>query len=394
MQTLKLDLPEPDAEAQAHSLALQDHMVAVAKAMGGRLSFDHFMELALYAPGLGYYSAGLRKFGAAGDFITSPEVSPLFAYSLANQCAEILAQLGGGDILEFGAGSGALACDLLQALDRLDRLPERYLILELSADLRQRQQRRIGELPEHLAARVAWLERLPEQPIEGVMLANEVLDAMPVALLEKTDEGWLERGLAWDEGGWAWEHQPLRAELSDRVAALDQAYPGIQAPYRTEICLAGGDWVALLFQHMSRGAALLIDYGYSGADYYRPDRGEGTLSCHYRHRVHAEPRFWPGLQDITAFVDFSHVAEAAHGAGWQVAGFAAQAQFLMGCGITEWLAEFTDPDDLEGQLALAQQVKTLTLPGEMGERFKVLGLTKDCDQLLRGFAMQDLRGRL
>lgn len=385
-------LPEPGADALAHSARLQALIAEEIAAAGGQLPFDRFMELALYAPGLGYYVAGARKLGAAGDFVTAPEISPLFAQCLAVQCAELLEALGGGDVLELGAGSGVLAADLLQALASQGIAP-RYHILELSPDLRERQRATLAGRAPDLAARVHWLDRLPEG-FRGVMIGNEVLDAMPVHRFAIAGGKVLEGGVigAGDGLAEAWL-EPFSAGLVDAVQSVERAVGPLPDGFRSEINLRLGPWLQAVGAALAAGAVLLVDYGYTRADYYRAERSTGTLLCHYRHRVHVDPLRWPGLQDVTASVDFSAVALAARAAGLALAGYTTQASFLLATGLDRFLGA-SDPEDVVRHLALVQGAKTLTLPGEMGERFKVIGLTKGLDRPWSGFAFRDLSDRL
>jgi SAM-dependent MidA family methyltransferase len=386
------DLPEPGPEALAHSARLQALIADEIAAAGGQLPFDRFMELALYAPGLGYYVAGARKLGAAGDFVTAPEISPLFAQCLAVQCAELLEALGGGDLLEVGAGSGVLAADLLQALASRGTTPD-YSILELSPDLRERQRSTLAERAPGLAARVHWLERLPTG-FRGVMIGNEVLDAVPVHRFAIADGVVLEGCVVATQDGIAeaWL-EPRAPRLVDSVRAVERAVGPLPDGYRSEISLRLVPWLQAVGASIDAGAVLLVDYGYSRTEYYHPERRAGTLLCHYRHRVHADPLRWPGLQDITASVDFSAVALAAQAAGFALAGYTTQAAFLLATGLDRLLAA-SDPEDVVYHLALVQGAKTLMLPGEMGERFKVIGLAKGLDRPWSGFAFRDLSDRL
>jgi SAM-dependent MidA family methyltransferase len=385
-------LPPPDAAAKASSERLLARVREELQRCGGALPFDRYMELALYAPGLGYYVAGSHKLGAGGDFITAPEVSPLFGAALARQAAQVLGALRGGDILEIGPGSGRLASDLLAALQRLGSLPGRYLMLETSPELAQRQRALLQrELPA-LAGRVHWLTRLPQR-VRGLVLANEVLDALPVHRFRIRDGGPRELAVAWDGAALVeCEREPAR-ELAAAVAALAARGIALGEGYTSEINLRAGPWVGLLAEALEAGAVLLIDYGYPRREYYRPERSMGTLVCHYRHRAHSDPYRLLGLQDITAFVDFSAVAEAGTAAGLALAGYTGQANFLLGCGLEELLAE-SDPADLARHLQLVQGVKQLVLPGAMGERFQVLGLSRGLDVPLVGFGLRDLRERL
>lgn len=387
-------LPEPDEAARQASEALTARLREEIEAAGGFLPFHRYMDLALYAPGLGYYTAGSHKLGAGGDFTTAPETSPLFARCLARQAAQVLEALGGGEILEFGAGSGALAADMLRALADLDRLPEQYLILELSPDLRERQQAAVAELPGVLASRVRWLDALPPSGFRGVMLGNEVLDALPVEVFTWSGATVLQRGVAWEGGWFAWAERPAEPGFSAAVQRLyaetGSAWP---AGYTSEVSPGLAPWVAALAETLAAGLILLIDYGYPRTEYYSPERSRGTLMGYYRHRSLDDPFFLPGLVDLTAHVDFTAVAEAGVGAGLDVLGYTTQAWFLIGAGLDQVFQEAAS-DDPRKQLALAGQVRQLTLPGEMGERFQVIGLGRGIEAPLMGFAGRDLRGRL
>lgn len=393
-------LPEPDPAAAAHGARLLDRIRSEIATAGGAISFARFMDLALYAPGLGYYRAGTRKFGPGGDFVTAPELSPLFSRCLAHQCHEILERLGGGAILEFGAGTGIMAADILQELSALDALPERYAILELSGELRERQRQTLAERTPDLLERVVWLDALPKSGLRGVVLGNEVLDALPVERFRITPNGprrleviWTspsvgsKAGLNWAEGA---EDPALTAIIARIEAELGWRLPeGYVSEYAPQLA----NWVRAVAEPLAAGALLLVDYGYSRREYYHPERADGTLLCHYRHRVHADPLILPGLQDITASVDFTAVADAARTAGLEVAGYTSQNYFLFGCGLMDLLAE-VDSADTVRYLEQVRQVKLLTLPGEMGDRFKVIGLTRGIDVPLRGFSFRDERGRL
>ena len=383
------ELPQPSETEQIHSELLSNHIRQEMRRAGGRLGFDRFMDLSLYAPGLGYYVAAMRKFGADGDFITAPEISSLFSRCLARQCMQVFAQLGGGDLLEFGAGTGVMAADILAELQGLNCLPERYLILELSPDLRQRQRETLHRLVPELVHLVHWLDAMPAPGFQGVVLANEVLDAMPVQRFRVERDGIKEQFVYYRDGGFrsAWD-LPVTPGLEQAVEAMDLA-----VGYESEMNLRTVSWVEQLGELLNRGAVLLIDYGYPRSEYYHPQRSTGTLMCHYRHRAHADPLVLLGLQDITAHVDFTAIAEAGIHAGFEVAGFSTQAYFLMGCGLDSLMAA-SDPDDVERHMRLVQEIRRLTLPTEMGERFKVLGLTRGVEQPLMGFAMRDQRERL
>lgn len=377
---LRVELPPPAPDALAHSARLRERMRAEIQAHGGAISFERYMDLALYAPGLGYYSAGARKFGAAGDFVTAPELSPLFGRCLAVQCAELLKVLGGGDVLELGAGSGAMAADLLAELKQLGTLPERYWILEVSAELRERQRLTLTERAPALLQRVHWLERLPTA-FSGVILGNEVLDALPVSRFRRAARGFEEYCVADRGGELVWQLRPASTDLQTALAALEADLPHpLAAGYSSEICLRLPALIASLADALTRGALLFTDYGYTRAGYYHPERHMGTLMCHYRQRVHDDAFLYPGLQDITAHVDFTAMTQAATQAGLTLAGYTTQAHFLLALGIAERGVD----------LHTARAVKLLTLPEEMGERFKAIGFVKGLDSALRGFSLRDL----
>jgi len=400
-------LPEPDDAAKRHSHALATQIAQLCQSRGGAIAFSEFMQQALYAPGLGYYSGGLQKFGASGDFITAPEVSSLFSQCLARQIADVLKGVVGeglaGEavspgILELGAGSGVMAADILLAMEQLETLPERYLILELSAELRQRQQNCIRQKAPHLLDRVSWLDALPEQVFNGVVVANEVLDAMPVECF-KIAGGEVEAlMISYDGESLQPTYIKANAAMCEQVSVIEarlketREHP-LPDDYCSEYNPAIKPWLDSLYRVLNRGMVLLIDYGYPVHEYYHDERFSGTLMCHYQHRAHTNPLWYPGLQDITAFVDFTDVAYCAVAAGFDISGYTTQAAFLMGCGLAE-LHEQQVTDEVKNQVMLSQQIKTLTLPSEMGERFKAMVLTKNYDEPLRGFAMQDLRNRL
>ena len=386
-----LGLPAPSSEAQAHSERMAELIHGEIVADGGRIGFDRFMELALYAPGLGYYSAGSRKFGEAGDFITAPELSTLFSRCLARQCAEVLAVISGGAILEFGAGSGRMAADILAELATIECLPAHYYILELSAELRARQQETIREKVPQLAERVVWLDGLPDAGFRGVVLANEVLDAMPVHRFRVRNGELLELYVVQEGESFVLHEGEPGEEFAVALARLQQQTE-LAEGYESEINLRAEDWVRSLSDFLDQGVALLIDYGFPRGEYYHPQRSHGTLMCHYRHRAHDDALILVGLQDITAHVDFTAVAEAAVEAGLSVRGYTSQANFLLANGLTGLLNEVQE--DVKQQLTLAAQVKRLTMPGEMGELFKVMALSRGWERPLQGFALRDERGRL
>ncbi len=374
-------LPIPDDDARAHSHACAAHIHAEIKRNNGWVSFAQFMDLALYAPGLGYYAAGARKFGAAGDFVTAPEISSLFGDCIARAIAPTIAETN-GDVLELGPGSGKLACDVLLALEKLNQLPKRYLLLEVSADLRQRQTQALARLPEHLSRRAVWLDALPRN-FAGAIIANEVLDVLPVHLLYFSDNQIHERGVALDDdGNFVWrDNLVLSPELKSAASRIQAGFPDGAMPnnYLTEVAPAVSGLVKSLAESLQRGTILLIDYGFRQAEFYHPSRSTGTLMCHYRHYAHTDPFLYPGLQDITAHVDFSDVADAGFAAGLELINYTSQAQFLLSAGITELLAQH-DPNDAATFLPLTNQVQRLMSPAEMGEFFKVIGFAKgECE---------------
>ena len=400
MTLQQAELPAPGPDARAASAALSRLIAEEIGAHGGWLSFARYMELALYAPGLGYYAGGAHKFGdheAGGDFLTAPELTPLFAAALARQVAQVIAA-SSPQVIEAGAGSGRLAADLLTALAAMDCLPERYRILELSGELRARQQATLAARAPQFADRVEWLDELPEN-FSGCLVGNELLDAMPTHALRWSAEGGapaiLERGVGIADGQLTGVERPATGALLAAAEAL-----GIRAPYRGEISLAARAWVAELARRLERGALLLIDYGLPRHELYYPLRDGGSLRCHYRHRVHDDPFWYPGLSDITSHVDFTAVAEAGFDAGLDVLGFTSQANFLLNCGIGDLLAaskvmrsgipwdgagDTASADDLRARGA----VNVLISPNEMGELFKVIALGRGVPGPLLGFARAD-----
>ena len=378
-------LPEPDDDARASSLALSRRIADEIEAGGGWISFARYMELALHCPGLGYYGGGSRKFGAStegGDFVTAPEITPLFGQALARQVAQIMAG-SAPTVLEVGAGSGRLAADLLAALNASGATPVQYLILELSGELRARQRDVLaGAVPE-LLDRVVWLDRLPER-FSGCVLGNELLDAMPVHALAWRDDGLKERGVTLDRGGrFAWSERPAAEFLVDAASEIPA-----RAPYVGELGLVAAGWTAEWGERLVTGALLLIDYGLPRHEYYHPARDGGTLRCHYRHRSHDDPFWWPGLSDITAHVDFTAIAEAGHGAGLDVLGYTSQANFLINCGLGDLVAARHEASEASG-LRASSATQMLISPNEMGELFKVIALGRGVATPLIGFARGD-----
>jgi SAM-dependent MidA family methyltransferase len=388
-------LPPLTADAERHSRTVAAHIAAEVRAAGGWLSFERFMDLALYAPGLGYYSAGCAKLGADGDFVTAPEVSDLFSRCVARQCAAVLT-VTGGEILELGAGTGRMAAVVLAELAACGALPERYAILEISADLAARQRAYLARLPAGLRERVVWLERLPEQPLTGVLLANEVADALPCRRFRVAGDGCHELGVvlrgdaaAGADAAFAEREAPAAAELLAACARLQQTLPApLPEGYTSEACLRLEPWIAALAGCLGRGLLLLCDYGLPRRHYYLPQRVHGTLRCHFRQRAHDDPCINVGVQDITAWVDFTRVAEAAVNANLEVSGFTTQAAFLLALGIESLVA--AAPDDLT-RVRLAGEARRLLMPEEMGESFKAMALTRALGRPLGAFALQDLR---
>jgi SAM-dependent MidA family methyltransferase len=385
---------EEQAQANRISAALLAALTEAGNASNGFLPFSEFMQTVLYAPGLGYYSGPQTKFGVGGDFTTAAEHSSLYAACIARQVAEVLQRFGGNaEILEFGAGSGRFAADLLHALEQAGSRPKRYTIIDLSAELIAEQRQALSKYTEQGITQ--WNDALPAPGFVGVVIANEVLDAMPVVRFRKIGEGQFEEiGVGVESGALLWRTRAVDDELCRRIRALEDSLgQPMTSGYVSEINLLLSPWIASLADFVQAGLILLCDYGYTRRDYYHPERNNGTLLCHFRHAVNYEPFVNIGAQDISASVDFTAVAEAAVQHDLDVAGFANQAQFLISCGLDRILGDIqTDsPDDY---LAFAAQAKTLTLPGEMGERFKVMALTRQIDAPLLGFKLRDMRGRL
>ena len=381
-------LPPPSPDALAHSARVVDHVRRELEAAGGWMSFARYMELVLYAPGLGYYSAGARKLGADGDFTTAPELTPLYGHCVAQQVREILAH-GFDDILEVGAGSGALAAAMLEELDRLGAAPKSFLILELSADLRARSRDLLAARVPHLMDRIAWLNVLPPA-FAGLIIGNEVLDAMPVHVVRATAQGIEEAGVVASHGDrpFEWSYRLASGELRVAAEAL-----GLAPGYVTEIGLAARAFVRSAGAILERGVMLFVDYGFPAREYYHPQRAQGTLMCHYRHRAHADPFFFPGLQDITAHVDFTAIAAAAAREELDVLGYASQEQFLVNCGITDLMLR-TPPEDAARYLPQASAANMLLSPSEMGELFKVIAFGRGVSGDLVGFRSGDRRHTL
>src|SRR5450631_235514 len=375
-------LPTPSPDGSAHSQQLAEHIANTIVAEGEWIPFSRYMELALYAPGQGYYAAGARKFGSEGDFVTSPEISPMFAKCLALQAAQVLKDVGGGDILELGPGSGVFAADLWESLKEMGALPRRYLLLEVSPDLRERQRALLAQRFPAEIDRFEWIDRLPGK-IRGLVIANEVLDVVPCSLVHRDSGGsYFEQGVILTEAGFAFEDQPLQdGELKRRAAT---AFPPGDYDYISEINFAAEALVRTIASSLEAGVALFIDYGFPEREFYHPQRSMGTMRCHYRHRVHGDPFFMPGLQDITAHVDFTAMGRAAEQGGAEIFGFTTQAYFLISCGLAV-LVSAGDPTMTLSRLKGTSAVHRLIGPSEMGELFKVLGFGKGMPGPILGF---------
>ena len=387
-------LPEPDAQQSAHSARLRALIAEDIRRAGGAIPFSRYMELCLYAPGLGYYSAGATKFGAAGDFVTAPELGPLFAEVVAAAVAPVIAPLADATVLELGGGSGTFAEVALQRLDALGAVPARYAILEPSAELRERQRQRLAALPARLAARVHWLDGPIETPWRGLLFANEVLDALPTTRFTLRDGEVFEEGVTLDrDGALARTERPADPLVAGAVRHLerDLGQPFADG-YRSELLPQLPYWLRAVAGGLEHGLVLFVDYGYVRREFYLPERSDGTLVCHYRHRAHGDPLCLQGLQDLTAFVDFTALAEAGVAAGFDLAGYCSQAMFLLGNGLEQRVADAQALPDLERHRRM-NEVRRLTLPGEMGERFQVMGLARGVDASAL-FPLGDQRHRL
>lgn len=389
-------LPEPPEELKRLSTKLAT-AIREKIALDGPIPFSEYMEMALYEPGQGYYSAGLQKFGAGGDFVTAPQLGNVFARCLAKQIEQISQELGPYEIIEAGAGSGILAADLLKVLGE-DHPPTRYRILERSAHLRQVQKETLSQQVPQWMDRISWLDQPPESGWQGVFLANEVLDALTVERFCIGTKGISRLQVNNGPNGFEW-HQgacppTMQAQVQALLSSLEQQLP---AGYCSELNTSLSAWLQAVTGSMQKGIALLIDYGHSRRDYYLPQRRDGTLICHYQHRAHSDPFSWPGLTDISASVDFTALAEAADHCGLEVSGYTTQAMFLLACGLDKILAEFELLSERE-RLAMNNQVRRLTLPEEMGERFQVMALSRELDENLcddlTGFSLSDLLYRL
>lgn len=391
------DPPPLSAGDLAHSARVAEHIRGLIADDGGWLPFSRFMAAALYAPGLGYYVTDRVRFGAAGDFVTAPELSPLFQACLADGLARMLGQAGGGDLVEFGAGSGIAAAFILPALQRRGSLPARYRIVEPSPDLTRRQRGLFERWPGVAAFRdrIEWLDAPPREAWQGVAFANEVLDALPVERFRVQEEGCEAVGVAAAGDRFAWQPRAADPVLTAAVAHIQSCLPApMPAGYVSECRPALGAWFADATASLQRGAVLFVDYGLPRAQYYHPSRDGGTLCGFRRHLRVADALATPGVQDLTAWVDFSALAEAAADCGLEIGGFATQAHFLISLGIERHLAEAVEGRSPQDRLAIQQDAATLMLPGEMGERFKAIAFTRGIDGPLPGFSFRDLRDSL
>ncbi len=384
-----MNLPAPSQDALIHQQKLLRFLGAIMKAKG-RITFAEYMAITLYAPGLGYYSAGAQKFGAMGDFVTAPMISPLFSQCIAKQCAQILSALQNPNacILELVSGTGEMALEAIKTLENLNALPHTYYILEVSGDLRARQQALIRKKGNDLFERFVWLDKLPEKPFDGIIVGNEVLDAMPVEIFKIGKDNDILQ-MYCDEA-WQTHFYPASEQLTKAVQDLQNNLEyQFEEGYTSEINLGLPAWIKTLSDVLNRGAMLFIDYGFSQHEYYHPSRHMGTLMCHYRHFAHSDPMKLIGLQDITAHVDFTALAKAAMGASLNVAGFTNQGSFLIALNLLE-----NSHLDTHEQIKLSQQIQKLTSPHEMGELFKAMALTKNIELPLQGFSLRDFRHRL
>ena len=388
MKTFDSPAPVPDDDAKAHSARVVAHVRDEIARAGGFIPLARYIELVLYAPGLGYYVAGARKFGAAGDFVTGPELTPLYGAAVARQVETVLKATSTHEIIELGAGTGALAAGVLVELARRNALPARYRILEVSAELRTRQHESIAAVASAAGVAVEWLDRLPTT-IEGVVVMNEVLDAVAPRVLARRGGAWFERGVVWQDDALQMTERPLD---DPRVRAMAVARFPADGDYVSEVNPAAEALVATIARRLGAGSVLIVDYGFPQREYYHPQRRDGTLVGHYRHRVHADPLLWPGLSDLTAHVDFTAMAAAAERSGLRVAGFATQASFLLGCGLLDLLGAVGATDSID-YLRAASAVQTLVSPAEMGELFKALLLVRG-DAVSTSLAVTDMSDRL
>lgn len=387
------DLPSPNTTQQAQSEELSQLIIEkIQRDKKNSISFARFMALALYEPRLGYYTAGLNKLGEKGDFVTAPEISPLFAQCIGNQCQQVFSELGGGDILEIGAGTGKLARDLLLFLEKKGALPLHYKILEISPNFKQRQQEMLKQQIPHLFPFIEWLGDWPDKPFQGVVVANEVVDALPVHRFLWADHALQEMRVTCHKNDFSWHFLPKKSlEIEKKLSQLKTNYFNEALQYESEVCLGLSAWMDKLSGILKQGLMLIIDYGFPAREYYHPDRCNGTLMCYYQHRGHTNPFILVGLQDMTASVDFSLLAQCAVDSGLTVAGFTSQAAFLLNNGLLQRMEECYNA---LSAVDINRQVYCLTSPNEMGELMKVIGLTRGYKSKLEGFKEYDKRVRL
>lgn len=393
-------LPLPDKDAEEHSIKVKQCLLDKI-AIKGSLSFTEYMQTVLYEPGLGYYSAGSTKLGAEGDFITAPEISSLFSESLAQAILPALTEIENCSILEVGAGSGQMAVAILSYLERNNSLPAHYYILELSADLRLRQLKLIQENIPSLAERVVWLDSIPDN-LNAVVLSNELLDAMPVVRFRKEQHGIAIEHVVEVEGQFHLsyklvENDDITRRVEKRVEEIESETSKFDIGFISEINFNAEDWLELIAGKLNAGIIILIDYGYPRHEYYHPERNKGTLNCFYRHRHHGNPFIYPGLQDLTAHIDFTAIADAGINNSLSLIGYTSQSSFLFGAGIAhlaEMRSEKFADDNIMSQIEMANEVKKLTMPYEMGEIVKVIGFSKNCTITLEAFHFKDMRDHL
>lgn len=394
MQTMIDDLPKPTPEALALSTQLQA-LIQDKIRVKGYIPFSEFFNLCLYAPNLGYYENDLRKFGAEGDFVTAPELSPFFSYALANQIIEIISPLQQANILEIGAGSGKMAADIISHLKKQDCLPQKYQILERSLSLKQRQKEYLQTIHPDYFAQIEWIETPPTQAWQGILIANEVIDALAVErFCIQYGEAKLLQVIE-QEGKFAYQTAPANASLRTFIEQLAQENIHFEEDYVSEYCPQLTSWLAAVSENLQTGACLFIDYGYPRQEYYHPLRKTGNMLAHYRHHAHEDFFLYPGLQDLTANVDFTALGEAALANNFEVAGYSNQMYFLYGCHLEHLLQEVHDQSSYADWLKIAQNIQRLVLPNEMGERFQAMLMTRNLEQTdFIGFSLRDLRNRL
>ena len=391
---INLSLPIPDSEAKFHSQKLSKYIKQIIDEKGGSIGFDEYMNLALYQPNLGYYNSSTQKFGTEGDFVTAPQISTIFSKCLASQCTQILEDFKNPIILEIGAGTGIMAKDLLLDLEKHNSLPEKYLILEISEDLKSRQQNLLKQSIPQYIDNIVWLDSLPKKKFNGLIIANEVLDALPVKRFKKESNLFKEVKVTSINNNFHWVDTLVCDELKIFLENIERKLSKtFVEDYCSEINIGLKIWLDSLQSVMNKGVILLVDYGYSMSDYYHPSKFDGNLLCHYRHYAHNDPFFYPGLQDITASVDFTSVAEYAEEIGLNLNGYTNQTYFLFSCGL-ENLVPNMDLLDMRLQTEVSQELRTLIMPDEMGERFKFMALTKEYNRDLLGFSKMNQKNQL